>query len=63
MDTMRGLRKQLGWSQARLAREWGMAQSNISRMEAGLQKVDARTMQALRALVDAHAPDPPADAA
>jgi len=63
MDTMRGLRKQLGWSQARLAREWGMAQSNISRMEAGHQKVDTRTIQALQALVDRHASPPPADAA
>lgn len=51
METISDIRKALGMTQAELAAALGMNQASISRMEAGTQPTDQRTMIAARAIL------------
>ena len=49
-EQFREKRHKLGWSQARLAKELGLSESAIVKMEAGNRPIEKRTILALRYL-------------
>jgi len=53
-NPIRAARERLGWTQARLAKEMGLARNSVNRKEMGLQPITERDLRQLRQILAAH---------
>ena len=53
-NPLRVARERLGWTQARLAKEMGLARNSVNCKEMGLQPITERDLRQLRQILAAH---------
>ena len=53
-NPIRAARERLGWTQAQIATEMGLARNSVTRKELGLQPITERDLRQLRQILAAH---------